>query len=25
MGLADGVVRILYRDYKAQGADARTP
>jgi exopolyphosphatase/guanosine-5'-triphosphate,3'-diphosphate pyrophosphatase len=24
MGLADGVVRILYRDYKAQGAAANT-
>ena len=25
MGLADGVVRILYRDYKAQDAAAQTP
>ncbi|MGD8955230.1 MAG: hypothetical protein PVI45_12705, partial [Desulfobacterales bacterium] len=25
MGLADGVVRILYSDYKAQGPAAHTP
>ena len=25
MGLADGVVRVLYRDYKTQGAAANTP